>query len=173
MHPSSRGGISESKAMQIKPYKTAHLNAVVDLSLRAWAPVFESIQVAMDRELFQDSYPDGWREGQRAAVEAVCQDENIEVWVATEDESIIGFTALKLNPDQGLGEIYMIAIDPDAQGKGAGIALTNFALDRMKEAGLTDAMVETGLDPGHAPARRIYEKAGFKMWPSAKYFKKL
>jgi RimJ/RimL family protein N-acetyltransferase len=35
------------------------------------------------------------------------------------------------------------------------------------------AMVETGLDPGHAPARRVYQKAGYTLLPVARYFKPL
>jgi hypothetical protein len=35
------------------------------------------------------------------------------------------------------------------------------------------AMVETGGDPGHERARYTYEKVGFKLWPVARYFKKL
>jgi RimJ/RimL family protein N-acetyltransferase len=35
------------------------------------------------------------------------------------------------------------------------------------------AMVETGGDPGHAPARAAYEKAGFRVLPLARYFRKL
>jgi hypothetical protein len=34
-------------------------------------------------------------------------------------------------------------------------------------------MVETGGDPGHAPARRTYEKAGYTLMPIARYFKAL
>jgi hypothetical protein len=34
-------------------------------------------------------------------------------------------------------------------------------------------MVETGGDPGHAPARHTYEKSGFQLLPVARYFKKL
>jgi hypothetical protein len=29
------------------------------------------------------------------------------------------------------------------------------------------------VDPGHAPARRTYEAAGFRIFPVARYFKKL
>jgi len=43
----------------------------------------------------------------------------------------------------------------------------------MKDAGMSVAMVETGGDPGHERARHIYEKVGFKLWPVARYFKKL
>lgn len=72
-----------------------------------------------------------------------------------------------------MGEIYMIAVDPDFQGQGIGSALIEFALAWMKDAGMFVAMVETGGDLGHAPARRTYEKAGFGLWPTARYFKKL
>jgi hypothetical protein len=34
-------------------------------------------------------------------------------------------------------------------------------------------MVETGGDPGHAPARRTYESAGSRLFPIARYFNKL
>jgi GNAT superfamily N-acetyltransferase len=67
----------------------------------------------------------------------------------------------------------MLAVDPDHQGLGIGTALTGFALDRIKDAEMTVAMVETGGDPGHAPARRVYEKAGYTLLPIARYFKNL
>jgi hypothetical protein len=38
---------------------------------------------------------------------------------------------------------------------------------------MTMVMVETGGDPGHAPARGAYEAAGFERWPVARYFKAL
>ena len=34
--------------MQIEPYDPRHLDAVISLSLRAWTPVFDSIQKAMN-----------------------------------------------------------------------------------------------------------------------------
>jgi len=44
---------------------------------------------------------------------------------------------------------------------------------RLKQAGMTTAVVDTGGDPGHAPAPRTYESAGFRLFPIARYFKKL
>lgn len=32
-------------------------------------------------------------------------------------------------------------------------------------------LVETGDDPGHEPARHLYERSGFERWPVARYFK--
>ncbi|WP_199330510.1 GNAT family N-acetyltransferase [Microcoleus sp. FACHB-68] len=72
-----------------------------------------------------------------------------------------------------MGEIYMVAVDPDFQGRGIGSDLIEFALAWMKDAGMSLAMVETGGDAGHAPARHTYEKVGFEVFPVARYFKKL
>jgi GNAT superfamily N-acetyltransferase len=81
--------------------------------------------------------------------------------------------AVALRRDDDMSEISMMAVDPDHQGRGVGTALTEFAVGWIREAGLSVAMVETGGDPGHAPARRTYEKAGLRMLSIARYFKKL
>jgi GNAT superfamily N-acetyltransferase len=78
-----------------------------------------------------------------------------------------------LHRDQCLGEIAMLAVDPNYQRIGVGTALTTFALGWIKDAGMSVAMVETGADPGHAPARHTYEKAGYRRVPVTRYFKKL
>jgi ribosomal protein S18 acetylase RimI-like enzyme len=158
--------------MQIEPYKAHQLDAVVDLSLRAWAPVFDSLEKVMDMEVYQHFYPD-WRVSQQKAVEDVSAARDTNVWVAMYGGSTVGFVAVKLHTEDKMGEIYMIAVDPDFQGRGIGSTLTKFALDWMKDAGISVAMVETGGDPGHAPARRTYEKLGFGLLPIARYFKKL
>lgn len=158
--------------IQIEPYEPHQLDAVISLSLRAWAPVFDSIQKVMDAEVYRQFYPD-WRVNQQKAVEDVCAAEDTNVWVAIDAGTVAGFVAVKLDLESSMGEIYMVAVDPDFQGRGIGTALTEFALDWMKNAGMSVAMVETGGDLGHAPARHTYEKVGFKLLPIARYFKKL
>jgi ribosomal protein S18 acetylase RimI-like enzyme len=129
--------------MNIEPYASSHADAVAKLSLRAWSPVFDA-----------------------------CASADFKTWVAIEHGAVAGFVAIRFH-DGKLGEIYMIAVDPDYQRRGIAMALTDFAVDRMKEAGMAIAMVETGGDWGHAPARAAYEKAGFRVLPLARYFKKL
>lgn len=72
-----------------------------------------------------------------------------------------------------MGEIWMLAVDPEHQNQGLGTALTERAVDWIRESGMTIALVETGGDPGHAPARRTYEKSGFTLLPIARYFKRI
>ena len=159
--------------MRIEPYEHKRLDAIKSLSLSAWAPVFDSLEKAMDSDVYRLFYPDGWRVSQLSAVESVCTSADNHVWVALESDSTVGFIAVKLHLEDSMGEIYMIAVDPDYQRRGIGAALTQFALDWMKEKGMSIAMVETGGDSGHAPARCTYEKMGFGLLPIARYFKKL
>ncbi len=147
---------------------------MVDLALRAWAPVFASLERVLGSEIFESLNPEGWRKSQRQAVEDVCAAGKGRVWVAEVDGAAVGFVAIELRDlKRSMGEISMLAVDPDHQGGGIGTALTEFALDRLKDAGMTVAMVETGGDPGHAAARRTYEKAGYVHLPIARYFKNL
>ncbi len=159
--------------MRIEPYNAHQLDAVIRLSLRAWTPVFDSIQKVLDFDVYRELYPDDWRVSQQKAVEGVCAAEDTNVWVAIDAGSTVGFVAVKLDAETSIGEIYMVAVDPDFQGHGIGTALIEFALDWMKDAGMSVAMVGTGGVPGHAPARRNYEKLGFGLLPIAQYYKKL
>jgi ribosomal protein S18 acetylase RimI-like enzyme len=84
-----------------------------------------------------------------------------EVYVADRAGVVVGFVSVQLNLDTHVGEIGLNAVHPAYAGKGIGTAMYNFAITRMKEAGMRVATVATGGDASHAPARRAYEKAGF------------
>jgi len=152
-------------------FAQSHLESVVRLSVRAWEPVFDSIRDALEPSVFTAFYPD-WREVQRQDVIDACTSPDHDTWVALVGEVVVGFVDITRR-DAVLAQIHMIAVDPAYQGRGIGRQLTEYALERMREAGASVAMVETGGDPGHEPARRTYEAAGFRLFPSAQYFKKL
>jgi GNAT superfamily N-acetyltransferase len=133
---------------QVRPLDDRDAEAVVGLSLRAWAPVFASIERALGSEIYGLLFPDGWLASQRQAVEAVCASQEKRVWVAEVDGTTVGFVAVDLHPESSMGEIHMLAVDPDHQGNGIGTALTEFALARIKDAGMKVAMVETGATQG-------------------------
>lgn len=155
----------------IRPYRTADAAAVVNLALRAWERVFVSIEATLDSAVFAASYPRGWRAHQAEAVEAALAGQ--QAWVAEISGVIVGFVTARVHAEESLGEIHMVAVDPDHQGQGIGGRLTREALNWLRSAGATMAMVETGADPGHAAARRTYERAGFAPWASIRYFKVL
>jgi ribosomal protein S18 acetylase RimI-like enzyme len=155
----------------IRPLTPADTAAVVEFSLRAWAPVFASFRTVLGERVYQALYPD-WATTQARAVEAVCQDDTAAVWVAEQHARPVGYVAVRIHAD-GTGEIDMLAVDPRVQRQGIGTALTAFALQRLREAGVGLAVVGTGGDPGHAPARRVYEKAGFVGLPLVRYYARL
>lgn len=53
-----------------------------------------------------------------------------------------------------MSEVYVLAVDPLHQRKGVSRALMDHSFDVGRKAGMSMVLVETGDDPGHAPARR-------------------
>ena len=79
-----------------------------------------------------------------------------------------------IDPERCIGTILNNAVDPAAQGQGVGTAMYERVLTLFRDAGMEYARVHTGLDEGHAPARRAYEKAGFDLSiPDVTYYQKL
>jgi len=127
----------------------------------------------MGDEIFERLYGDDWRRQQQQDVGKVLADEETQVWVAEVNGQVVGFVAAVLKVGSGMGEVCMLAVDPESQNHGFGTELTDVATDWIREAGLSLALVSTGGDVGHAPARRTYEKAGYTPVPSVNYFKAL
>lgn len=71
---------------------------------------------------------------------------------------LLGFHWTKMHPD-GLGEVYVLAVDPDAQGTGLGSALTVAGLGYLRERGAPEAMLY--VDSDNAPALATYRRLGF------------
>ncbi|ANY05507.1 GNAT family N-acetyltransferase [Pseudonocardia sp. HH130630-07] len=156
--------------MLIRELDPADRDALVALALRAWEPVFASVRsILRPSGVYDVQYPDGWAAAQRAAVERVCA-APADARVAETDGAVVGFVAVAMR-DEGLGEIDILAVDPAAQRRGIGTALTRHAFDLLAGRGATSVMVETGGDPGHAPARAVYAAAGFVEWPVSRWFR--
>jgi len=160
-------------ALRICPVSDEDIRVLVDLTLLAFVPIFESFEGILGSSVYQHVWPD-WRAGQRDAVETMCGDrEKYTVLVANLDGRAVGFVAHTMDDESKTGEIQFIAVHPEHQNCGIATELCNASLERMKERGMTFARVETGGDPSHVPARRAYEKAGFTGLPLVRYFKKL
>lgn len=157
----------------IVPYEAQHLEAVLDITRAAWAPVFPLMREDIQDYVYDAFYPEGWLKRQLADVEATCLDEETHMWVAMTDGAPSGYLGLRAHKEDSMGEIYIIAVTPAHQKRGVGAALMQFAFDWMRDRKLAMAMVETGDDRGHAPARAAYEAAGFERYPVARYFRKL
>ena len=159
--------------IQIRQFRDEDLETIVEFSLRAWRPVFASVRNVLGDEIFLRLHPD-WRASQADAVRSSCTDEGRDVFVAVADARPVGFVAVALNAfHERMGAIDIIGVDPDFQRRGVSSRLTEFAAEHMRRSGMDIAVVETGGDPGHAPARAAYETAGFTLLPIARYFRLL
>ena len=84
--------------------------------------------------------------------------------LAERDGQLLAAVWTKVHPADGateaVGELYVVGVDPDAQGLGLGTAVTALALDHLTGAGLRTAILYTEAD--NAPAVRTYTRAGFE-----------
>lgn len=61
-----------------------------------------------------------------------------------------------------IGEVYVLAVDPDAQGRGLGRTMLLLGLQNLRDRGLSQAMLY--VDAANIGAITLYESAGFVRW---------
>lgn len=80
------------------------------------------------------------------------------LFIAERGGQVIGFHWTKI--EAGIGEVYVVGIDPDAQGGGLGTALTARGLRHMYELGVP--VVDLYVEGDNAPALKVYRNLGFE-----------
>jgi mycothiol synthase len=71
---------------------------------------------------------------------------------------IVGFHWTKVHPD-GVGEVYVVGVDPRAQGGGLGKALTLVGLHHLRRKGVEEIILYVESD--NLPAVTVYTRLGF------------
>jgi GNAT superfamily N-acetyltransferase len=157
--------------LNIRPFNNSDIDDIVELSLLAWEPVFTAWEKILGPTLYPIAiYPD-WRVGQKEVVEKYVV--KCTTWVADVDGKVVGFVSYEMNESEKVGEVQLLAVHPEYQNHGIGTELNLFALQKFRESGMKLAVVGTGGDEGHAPARRSYEKAGYTGLPAVRYYQEL
>jgi GNAT superfamily N-acetyltransferase len=161
-------------AIEIREFRPVDLEAVVELSLRAWEPVFRSLHEVLGDDIFSRLHRPDWSAVQADAVRASCTSDDRSVFVAVSDRRPVGFATVALNAfHERMGVVDMIAVDPPFQRRGIARRLMTHSLEYMRAEGMDIAAVGTGGDRGHAPARAVYEALGFTSLPGVRYLKLL
>jgi mycothiol synthase len=82
-----------------------------------------------------------------------------------QDGRLVGFHWTKVHPpgdvaEEPVGEVYVLGVDPDAQGMRLGAALTDLGLAHLRRRGLGQVLLYVEED--NASAVRLYEGRGFR-----------
>jgi GNAT superfamily N-acetyltransferase len=160
--------------VEIRPFDKADLDGIVEFSLRAWEPIFESFRDVLGDPIFSRLHQPDWRTLQAKSVRESCTSDEHDVFVAAIGNRPVGFSAVALNAfHERMGVIEIIAVDPEFQRRGIARRLIAKSIEHMRRSGMDIAAVGTGGDPGHAPARAAYETSGFTALPGVRYLKLL
>lgn len=79
-------------------------------------------------------------------------------------DKLLGFHWTKVHLDKpGLGEVYVLGVDPSAQGRGLGQALTAIGVESLARrlAGAADPTVMLYVESDNVAAMKTYERLGF------------
>ena len=155
----------------IRPATAEDTEVLVAIALHEWAAIYEGFRMQMGDELFSIFYPDPRADKaeqiRRNVASGTC-------YVTECDGRIAGFIHYMYDEARRIGTVGNNAVSHEFRGRGIGPRQYAFIFDLLRERGAVGVRVTTGLDEGHAPARRAYEKAGFSANTQAiTYFKKL
>jgi ribosomal protein S18 acetylase RimI-like enzyme len=158
----------------LRTHREDDIAVLVELARRAWRDVEASIDAVLGQPLDRLVTPSWARHHDVVVREACASPETTVVVAEAEAGHLVGFVSFAIHPPSdgmsAYGEIGALAVDPDARSRGVGRQLLDHAVDRLGAGGAPVIMVETGGDEGHAPARRLYESAGFRRLPTAQYW---
>lgn len=149
LHQLRRPLPADPSGLDTRAFRVGHDEAAfIEVNNRAfsWHPeqsglTLEALQQTMSEPWFD---PDGFRLHER-------------------DGRLAGFCWTKVHADHDpvMGEIYVIAVDPDFGGQGLGGPMTLAGLEHLSSAGITLANLYVESD--NEPAQRVYERLGFNL----------
>ena len=155
----------------IRPATAADAVAVAAIARAAWGRIYSGYRDILGDELYELWFSDALERKERTVTDTVMQG---GMYVSCRGDEVVGFISYIYDKRTELGMIGNNAVSPAHRGLGIGGRQYEFILERLRESGARGVTVMTGLDEGHAAARRAYEKAGFqKGLPSITYYQKL
>lgn len=161
-------------SLAIRPFAAADLPALQQIRSAAFAPVFRSFGELVGPDIAETAFRNIDAD-QARMLDGICSEGSAHrLLVVMLGQEIVGFVSFSCDPENGTGEIGLNAVHPAQAGRGIGAWMYEEALARMKALGVRVVEVGTGGDASHAPARRAYEKVGFKAGiPSVTLYKRL
>ena len=140
--------------MRIRPATVDDAEAIAGVQSRTWFVAYDGI---VDRRVMEEraaDRPQRWR-GHLA--------DGTPTWVAESGAAVLGIMSAgpSRDPDapEGTGELWMLYVDPEAQGRGAGRGLLAEAVAVWRGAGFVRATL--WVFGANVRARGFYERLGW------------
>ncbi|MFI5715382.1 mycothiol synthase [Nocardia sp. NPDC051750] len=137
-----------------------------DLIVRTYAGPADDAELLRVNNAAFDWHPEqgGWTDGELAARRAESWFDPAGVFLAfaaDDPHRLLGFHWTKIHHDERppAGEVYVVGIDPAAQGRGLGRLLTLIGLHHLRDAGLGEVLLYTEAD--NTAAVHTYNRLGF------------
>ena len=146
--------------MNMREYRADDLEKVMEIANKAWRPIRK-----MGRETLGDSIADlmnplGDDVSKGLQVKDQIDSGKYGIALCEHEGEVVGFVTWAVN---GIwGEICNNGALTETGLKGIGQTMYKYVMEEFKQKGVKVVKVTTGLDWAHAPARRAYERAGFK-----------
>ncbi len=141
--------VATPDGIRIRDYGDGDADALLAVNAAAFAHHAE--QGALDRDGLAERMAEPWFDpaGLLLAVD--------------DDGELLGFHWTKQH-DEHTGEVYVVGIQPTAQGRGLGRLLTVAGLQHLASRGVAEVILYVESD--NAPARHVYESLGFTHAPA-------
>lgn len=146
------------------------------IAIACWTPIHASFEQMMGPAMYAaiTNRGDLWRERKAQQIRDHFARTPECVWVVEEQGQVVGFVTFRLDRERLVGELGNNGVPPEHAGHGWGTFMYRHVLRHFREVGLKYALVGTGLDVGHAAARRAYEAVGFDhAVPKVEYWQEL
>jgi len=110
-----------------------------------------------------------WSEWLSQSVLSYLKADGTRSFVAEHNGQVVGFCSYVIDEARSRGTVGYNGVAHDHQGRGIGSAMLDFVLSGMKAEGMKYAGVIVGDNEEHLPARRNYEKHGFRRLTGYQY----
>jgi ribosomal protein S18 acetylase RimI-like enzyme len=167
--------MTDPNAVTIRSVRPEDVPTICDIAVAAWRPIHDCYREQLGEELYA-LWLTGWEERKASEVRAHAEAHPEWTLVAELPEGVVGFVTFRIGSDRAsrLGHIGNNAVAPGHQGRSIGRMLYERAMEWMRKQGVEWVELVTGLDDGHAPARRAYERCGFRQaMPSVHYVRRI
>ena len=173
-HPSagriaSRLGIHKERELRIMARPTSEpvvpVHPPAGVRIRTFTPADEPALLAVNAAAFSHHPEQGHmthEDFQERVNESWFDAEGLFLAVSEDDDSdLLGFHWTKVHRDENppYGEVYVVATNPKAVGRGLGSVLTNVGLSYLGTQGVGEVILY--VDGDNAPAIAVYERQGF------------